>query len=166
MLTLKDLSARYELSPKQARRHMESVSHLITPYCRRGPHNTTLVSEQAIPVFDRLSELLRDGFSLPTAAQQISEEMNGKGLAEDKLVENPQRTNGRTGDVVYRDDLVAELRSQVQDLRKERERLLGLLEDSQSQVRQLMLPAPKPTEGYPPQPLTRWQALKTLLLGR
>ena len=164
MLTLKDLAARYELSSKQARRYWESVSHLIAPYCQRGPHNTALVSEQAIPVFDRLSELLRDGLSLPGATQQIANEMNGNGFAESKLIRNSEHTARQIESTAYRDELIEEMRAQVQDLRKERERLLGLLEESQAQVRQLMLPAPKPESQQPL--MSRWQALRALVLGR
>ncbi len=160
MLTLKDISARYDLSPKQARRYLESVSHLISSYCQRGPHNTTLVSQQAIPVFDRLTELLRDGLSLPAASQQISKEMNGNGKTDAHLTVDSWQTNGQP----YRDELLGDLRAQVQDLRQERERLLRLLEESQLQVRQLMLPAPKPALSQ--QSMSRWVALRVALLGR
>ncbi len=67
MLTLKAISVRYGLSPKQTRRYWEAVAPLLARYAHRGPHNTTLISEQAIPVFDRLMELLREGLSLPSA---------------------------------------------------------------------------------------------------
>lgn len=163
MYTLKDLSVRYDLSPKQARRYFESVSQLIAPHCQRGPHNTTLVSEQAIPVFDRLLELMRNGLGLPAAAQQIVKEMNGIETANGKLTSSSGETVSSLEKRVYRDELVDELRTQVQELRRERDRLINLLESSQDQVRQLMLPSPKSNASLAP---NRWQAVKILVLGR
>jgi hypothetical protein len=89
--------------------------------------------------------------------------MNGIETANGKLTSSSGETVSSLEKRVYRDELVDELRTQVQELRRERDRLINLLESSQDQVRQLMLPSPKSNASLAP---NRWQAVKILVLGR
>jgi len=127
MLTLRDIAARYELSPKQARRYWEAVSPLLTQYARRGPHNTILLSEQAIPVLDRLAELVRSGLSLPAAAEQLRGELNGSGQAESKQMDDYGQTD-------YRDELISVLKAQLAEKDRQIAELLAQLRELQQRA--------------------------------
>lgn len=128
MLTLKDLSKRYRLTPKQARRWWDAVSPLLDHHAQRGPHNVILVSEQGIPVFDRLAELVREGLSLPAAAERLREELNGSGQVEGE----PSSEGGQSPTSADpRDELIAILKEQLREKDKQIAALLSQLEDLQ-----------------------------------
>jgi len=127
MLTLRDIAARYELSPKQARRYWEAVSPLLSQYARRGPHNAILLSEQAIPVLDRLAELIHSGLSLPAAAEQLREELNGSRQAGGKQTDNYEQTD-------YRDELIAILKAQLAEKDRQIAELLSQLRELQQRA--------------------------------
>lgn len=149
MLTLRDLSARYGLSPRQTRRYWEAVSPLLAPYVQRGPHNVTLLSEQAIPIFDRLLGLLREGLSVPAAAEKLREEMRSSGQTDGMLAGNGGHTRGDP-----RDELIAILKAQLAEKDRQIAELLA-------SVRELQMRALPPAA-----PISRLQALKLALLGR
>lgn len=149
-MTLKNLSARYGLSPKQTRRVWEAVRPLLSPYTQRGPHNVTLISEQAIPILDRFMELLREGLSVPAASEKLHEEMKSSGPAQGTL---PASNGHSQGDP--RDELIAILKAQL----AEKDCLIADLLNSVRDLQMKALPPAAPR-------LSRWQALKIAILGR
>jgi vacuolar-type H+-ATPase subunit I/STV1 len=166
MLTLKDLSKRFGWSDKQTRRYWEAVSPLLSEFTHRGPHNTILLSPQALAVFDRLQELLRQGISLPTAAVKLREELNGSGQSQVEL-------SGNGGEAPSPSDpweeLVAVLKDQLREKDKQIAELLAQLRERDEQIKALM-PGPKADSRSRGDHLSsnpsRWQALKYALLGR
>lgn len=91
-----------------------------------------LLSEQALPIFDRLAELIRAGLSLPAAAEQLRLELTDKGLAERKL----EGDGGQTGP---KDELIAVLKAQLEIKDRQITALLAQLEGLQHRA----LPPPR-----------------------
>lgn len=147
MMTLQDLSARYGLSPKQTRRVWEAVRPLLAPYTQRGPHNVTLISEQAIPILDRFLELLREGLSVPAASEKLHKEMKSSGSAQGAL----PASNGHPDP---RDELIAILKAQLAEKDRQIAELLNSVRDLQMKA----LPPAAPR-------LSRWQAFRIAILG-
>jgi hypothetical protein len=161
MMTLSDVAARYSLTEKQARRRWEALSPLLAQFAQRGPHNTIMLSPQALAVFDRLTDLLKSGLSLPSAAGQLREEMRGSGQTQTDLA-------GSKGSPAPHDDLLPILKEQLTAKDHLIEQLLAQLRDRDEQLRALMPgPVANGKSGSSSRPsLTRWNALRFALLGR
>jgi hypothetical protein len=136
MMTLQDISKRYGLTTKQARRWWDAASPLLDHYAQRGPHNVILLSEQALPIFDRLAELIKAGLSLPAAAEKLREELTDREPAEGKL-------EGNGGRIDARDELIAILKAQLEVKDRQIAALLAQLEELQRRA-------------LPPPPRRRW----------
>jgi|GEM_PF-7086748 len=164
MLTLKDLSQRFGWSDKQTRRYWKAVSPLLSEFTQRGPHNTILLSPQALAVFDRLQDLLRQGLSLPAVAEKLREELNDSGHTQGELSGNGGKARSSSDPW---EELVAVLKEQLREKDKQIAELLAQLRERDEQIKALM-PGPKPDSRSPSdQPsLSRWQALKYALMGR
>ena len=168
MLTTSDLGKRYQLTHKQVRSLVDTVSPLLADGVARGPHNTILIKETAIPVFDRAMDLRREGASWPSIEEQLNREMtdlfNGSGangtpaggpaMGEQppgkRANSDPPKGNETTA------ELIAALKDQIQELKQDKEFL-------QERVKQLeVLALPANSQGR----LSRWRHLRAVFLGR
>ncbi len=163
MLELKTVADRCGLSEHQARRVVRALSPVLQDRLKRGKDNRILLDNSALMIVDRAVNLWRGGLPLQNVSQTVATEITngaktGADGLTDRLPNHEQPTHNHCTTCEAREDLVKELRT-------DKERLLRLLEDSQAQIRQLMLPPPKTGDSSPP-PITRWQALRIALLGR
>jgi len=163
MLTLKDLSKRFGWSDKQTRRYWEAVSPLLSEFTQRGPHNTILLSPQALAVFDRLQDLLRQGLSLPAAAEKLREELSISGPSQGELSGNGGEARPPSDPW---EELVAMLKDQLREKDKQIAELLAQLRERDEQIRALMPGPQMDSKGPGGDHLSRWRALKYALLGR
>lgn len=162
MLTIQDISQRFGLSKKSVRRRLDSLGPTISQHLDTGRQNAILFSDAAVSIFDRLMQLeAQDKLSPSAAIEKLKSELanGGNHVSE-------ERGNGAQTVPSTSPELVGVLTRQIEDLRTERDRLLAIIENQEEQIRALM---PGPTE---PQPngqgngLSRWLALRVLVLGR
>lgn len=160
MMTIKDLAERFGISEKSVRRRLDSLSPVISQHLTTGRQNAILLTDSGVSIFDRLIQLERQDKLSPTAAAERvkSELQNGISPMSDHGV-GPVPTVPNVPN-----ELVEVLTRQVEDLRSERDRLLSIIEEQGQQIRALM-PGPTELRNKNNQRLTRWQALKVVLLG-
>jgi len=163
MYTVKDLAERFGLHPKRVRERLAVLSPLIDPYLVEGKQNAKLLTDGGLAIFDRLIQLEREGLTVQAAVQKLQNELSHGQKTPDQRASLEPASNGNND----KDELIAVLKEELQYLRQERDRLLGIIENQSEQLRAL-LPGPKPQNGQdgPAKKLTRWQALKIAILGR
>jgi len=164
-MTIADLRQRFSLSDKAVRRRLDALAPVIAPFVSRGENNAILLSDAGVAIFDRLIQVERETKrGLRAAAEVVISEVRNGREPEDKPGTNADNLS------VRRDEVIELLRAQVEDLRRERDRLLAMLEAKEEQIKALMPgPSAPPSsgEGGIPHPgLSRWRALKYALLGR
>jgi len=167
MMGIADLRERFGLSDKAVRRRLDALSPVIAPFVSRGENNAILLSDAGVAIFDRLIQVERETKRGLRAAAElvISEVQNGR---------EPEGKAGANADkpAANRDEVIELLRAQVEDLRRERDRLLAMLEAKEEQIRALMPgPSASPSSGsggggVPRPGFSRWRAFKYALLGR
>jgi predicted transcriptional regulator len=171
LLTKSEIAQRYGLTERQVRHRLTALDGLLTGHVSLGQGGQRVLDDFAVAIFDRLMQLEREGLSPSAAVSRIREEVpadaNGSGGA-------PERQEGVRAGQPLSEAVIEELRArladkdkQIEDLRSERDRLLSIIEQQGEQVRALM-PGPAAADGPEGRGecLTRWQALKYLLLGR
>ncbi len=170
-MTIQDLSKRFGISEKSVRRRLDSLDPVISQHLATGRQNAILVSSSGMAIFDRLMQIEREEKLSPSAAAEkvIRELANGGNGVSDQGVSSDQSVPGLGLGPGGVDQLIGVLKSQIGDLRAERDRLLSLIEQQGEQLRALM-PGPSESEsegnGRGAPRISRWQHLKAALLGR
>lgn len=169
MLTTKDIGKRYRLSAKQVRSLVDAVSPLLADGVARGPHNTILIKEPTLAVFDRAMELRREGASWPAISEQLDRELaktsNGSmenslstnGPAVAQLPSEPQANGANHIEDGATGELLKVLKDQIQELKQDKE----FLQDRVKQLEILALPANSERR----QRASRWHHLKSVFTG-
>lgn len=161
MIGIADLRRRFGLSDKAVRRRLDALYPVIAPFLSRGENNAILLSDAGVAIFDRLIQVERETKrGLRAAAEVVIAEVRNGREPEGKPRENADKPTSN------RDEVIELLRAQVEDLCRERDRLLALLEAKEEQIKALMPgpSSPPPSGGIPR--LSRWRALRYALLGR
>lgn len=162
MYTVKDLSERFGLHSKRVRERLAALSPLIDPYLAEGKQNAKLLTDGGLSVFDRLMQLEQEGLTVQAAIQKLKDELSDGQKTPGQRASSERVSNGADA----KDELIAVLKEQLLHTQQERDRLLGIIENQSEQLRALM-PGPKAQNGQGGNPaLTRWQALKVLVLGK
>lgn len=138
-------------------RRVTALGALVTPHVTEGKNGGFLFDDGVLSILKRLSELERDGLSVAAAVQRIREEMkrpDGNALA-------PTVPGAPAGDT---SELVAELKARVKEQSEIISFLREQLEQRDEQILALM-PGPSERQGKE-NGLTRWRALRVLVLGK
>jgi hypothetical protein len=130
MFTVNHLAQRYGLTANQVRDRLTLLEGLLNGQMIRGRQNAKLLTDAGLAIFDRLIQLEQDGIPGVTAVTMITDEQS----------KGPNTTVNLSSNGSHTEELIGELRAQVQDLRQERDQLLKLLEDLQARIP--ALPAP------------------------
>jgi hypothetical protein len=144
MLELKDIQSRFGLSEHQARRLLRALAPVLRGRVRRGRDNRILLDDGACAIVERAVGLWRSGVALRDLSQTVASE-----LGESAMYSDAAGTHERCQACAAREELIRELRA-------DKERLLRLVEELQARIPALPAPAR----------LSRWQALKIVILGR
>ncbi|MEO0228323.1 MAG: hypothetical protein ABIL70_09790 [candidate division WOR-3 bacterium] len=136
MFTVNDLVQRYGLTANQVRDRLTMLEGLLDGHIIRGRQNAKLLTDAGLAIFDRLLQLERDGIPAATAVSMMKDER----LKDQNTMVNLDQNDGHT------QELIQELRAQVQDLRQERDRLLKLIEDLQARIP--ALPSSEPRRSW------------------
>jgi len=157
MYTVKDLAQRFALHPKRVRERLAALGPLVEPHIIEGKQNAKLLTDAGMAIFDRLRQLEQEGYTVQAAVQKLKEELSD----QRKTMGHPASNQDANGSPDARDELIKALKAQVEDLRAERDRLLAIIENQTEQIRALM----PGVEQQKPR-LSRWEAIKYILLGR
>jgi hypothetical protein len=144
MLELKDIQSRFGLSEHQARRLLRALAPVLRGRVRRGRDNRLLLDDGACAIVERAVGLWRSGVALRDLSQTVASELGESAMYSDAVA-----THERCQACAAREELIRELRA-------DKERLLRLVEELQARIPALPAPAR----------LSRWQALKIVILGR
>lgn len=164
MQGIPELSKRFGISEKSVRRRLDILKPVLDQHLTTGRQNAILLTDSGIAIFDRLIQLEQQDKLSPTAAldkvtSEVHNGLSGASKHEEVTVQPLDQTvPPPTADLIH------VLKQQVEDLRLERDRLLGIIEGQQSQM-QLMLPGSKDGTDEEPR-LSRWQHLRALVSGR
>lgn len=164
MLSIQDLSQRFGISEKSVRRRLDSLKPVLDQHLTTGRQNAILLKDSGIAIFDRVMQLEQQDKLSPSAALEKVISEVGKGFSE--VSKDEQGVVQSIGQAVPapNEELVEVLKQQVSDLRNERDRLLGIIENQNEQM-QAMLPGS--TEEPPPsEKRSRWSHLKAVVTGR
>lgn len=157
-LTMHDvqfLCDRFGLTVKQVRDRLTTLSPTITGQIRQGKRGAKVLTDAGLAIFDRLIELERGGLSVSASVEQIQEE---RSEVDSSPLSSSVSEEGVSGDPT----VISLLVQQNEDLRLERDRLLGLLENQSVQL-QAMLPGS--TEEDQKSKRSRWHHLKSVITG-
>jgi DNA-binding transcriptional MerR regulator len=150
MWTIKDLMERFGLSEKQVRIRLAALDPLLDGHCRTGKQNAILVDDYAFKLFERLTQIEKQGIITKDAAKQVATEL-GK---PDEIGSSPQgqawEGAGQAGGERWAQLLVEALQERVNALEQDKaylqrqiEQLLEQLQEKDAQLKTLMLPPPK-----------------------
>ncbi len=153
MLTMKDISKRYELTSNQTRACWDAVSPLLVDYIERGPHNAVLVSEEAIFILDRMIELRRSGLSWSACGDKLKKEMTD---STENTPQTPPQLSTNENNLAPNAEIISIFKEQLDRKDEQIEELLAQLKDVQ------MRALPEHSEGRK----SRWQYLKAVFTGR
>jgi hypothetical protein len=167
MLTLEAVKDRLGLdSVRQVRHRIDTARQLLAPYLKHGKNNQLLVDSNAIVILDRLRQLESRGQTLEQAVQEIQTETQGNGNGKPSSTTGELEVN-HEGKIAGVENV--RLKEQVSDLRGMVTFLQDQLNKRDEQILALM---PAKGEARPGRPgpgerkLSRWQALRFVLLGR
>ena len=173
MVTLQELANRLGLSYWQTQRLVAELRAPLGDMCKGVQGRPLFIAPEAIAMIERAMMLYKEGTPLRELANVVKSEMHGT----EKISSNEHNTfvqpaaNGSQ-------ELVKTLQNQIDDLRRERDRLLGLIDNGQAQIKELQgqvrdlerlaLPSHSSQNSSNGQGerLSRWQALRMLVLGR
>jgi hypothetical protein len=144
MLELRDLQSRFGLSEHQARRLLRALAPVLRGRVRRGRDNRILLDDGACAIIERAVGLWRSGVALRDLSQTVASELGESAMYSDAVA-----THERCQACAAREELIRELRA-------DKERLLRLVDELQARIPALP----------PPARLSRWAALKIVILGR
>jgi len=163
MLTIQDVSKRFGISEKTVRRRLDSLSPVIDQHLTTGAQNAIMVKDAGLAIFDRVMQLIQQGKLSPSAAiEKVINEVQQPDTALDKQGGSAVQTFDQLVPEPTK-ELIDMLKQQADDLRGERDRLLGIVESQQDQI-QLMLPGSISEDSMDKR--GRWQHLKAALFGQ
>ena len=139
-------------------RRVTALGSLVTPHVTEGKNGGFLFDDSVFSILKRLSELERDGLSVTAAVQRIREEMK----KPDSNAVAPTVPSAPASDT---SELITELKARVKEQGEIISFLKGRLEQREDQILALM-PGPRPVGENGGTRLSRWQALRVLVLGR
>jgi len=151
MLGVNDLAKHFAVSPRAIHRRLTVCGALDLEGVELAAKGYR-VSDQGLAVLGRMLELERDGSTIEEAASTVKDELGTR--ADDRQDSAAER---RASVEAPGAELVSVLKHQVDDLRGERDRLMGLLEQAQAML---------PTSSASRQRLGRWAALRAVVTGR
>jgi hypothetical protein len=152
MLELRDLQSRFGLSEHQARRLLRALAPVLRGRVRRGRDNRLLLDDGACAIVERAVELWRSGIPLRDLWQSVAGEMRDPAShwPSGGELDQAKPPQDQCPLCQSRDALIAHLREENAWLRAK-------LDEALSRI-----------PALPPAParLSRWQALKIVILGR
>lgn len=167
LISKTELAARYGLSERQVRHRLTALDTLLTGHVNQGQGGQTVLDDYAVAIFDRLRQLEREGLSPSAAASRIRQDdlphVNDSGSSA-------QRQGSVNGGQGASAEVLEQLRArladrddQLRDLRIERDRLLGVIEDQGVQLRALAPGVSVKDRGD--LRFNRWWALRYVIFG-
>jgi DNA-binding transcriptional MerR regulator len=151
MMSVKDVASRLGLSEWAARRLLYACKPLLDGLQGYGSHGEWLINPQAIPILERAKELRAAGIRLQELCSRLAQEMapsqNGSPLNGEQVCASREQGDAQA--------LIKALQEQIAHLREENAWLRAKLDEALARI-----------PALPPARLSRWQALKLLLLGR
>lgn len=165
MMNVQDLANRYGLHPKRVRERLAELGSLVDPHLVRGRQNAILITDAALAIFDRLVQLEKEGYSIPTAVQVMQKEALVQQPTNGHLNGDGAATDGSTPEV---QEIVTQQNVTIQHLQKEVEWLRKMVEtkDQQLSEKDQVIRAVTAGPKIETQHLSRWQALRLAILGR
>jgi len=159
MLTLKELQDRLAMNEWPLRRLIDAVAPLLQGQLHRKPGQPLQVDSAALGLLDRAKVLFERGTPRSHLVEVLQGELQGlqRSAANTSADVSNYQQIPLQSPTAPSAELVDVLKRQVDDLRGERDRLLGLLE----QGAQAALPAS--TQSH--QRLGRWAALRAVVSG-
>jgi len=152
VLTVKEVASRLGLSEWAARRLLYACRPLLNELQGYGSHGEWLINPQAIPILERAKELRAQGIRLqelcPRLAQEMKSGQNGSPFGDEQACANREQGDAQA--------LIKALQEQIAHLREENAWLRAKLDEALARIPALPAPAR----------LSRWQALKIVILGR
>jgi hypothetical protein len=151
MMELKDIQSRFGLSEHQARRLLRALAPVLRGRVRRGRDNRILLDDGACAIIERAVELWRSGVALRDLSQTVASEMGDvtSHWPSGGELDQAKPSQDQCPLCQSRDALIAHLREENAWLRAKLDEALARIP---------ALPAPAR--------LSRWQALKIVILGR
>lgn len=163
MLELKAVANHLGLSEHQARRVLRALTPVLQAGIKRGRDNRILVENGDLAIMERAVALWHGGLPLRDLSQTVASELgNGNYHGSVSLVPNlakPPSDHCPTCEA--REELVRELRA-------DKTRLIEELSEARQQIRALAPGQLANGNGGPSSrpSLTRWRALRYIVLGR
>lgn len=176
MLTVENLTTRYGISDRALRRRLDALQPVLGGYIQRGQNNALLFQDGALAILDRLSQLQRDaGLGLTDAASKVRNELlNGNAAPAEERPKSAEPSAEVHKLIQSYEDRIREQADMIQFLQeqvgKRDEQILALM-PGKGEAK----PGPQErTNGEPSKTrrvqdgrkLSRWQALRFVLLGR
>jgi len=159
--TANDLKGSLGYPGKRVYARIDAVSAQFPGVVETGKNNKKFVSDRGFAILRRLKELEDDGHSIETAMNKIVAELKEHEQNNEKPTLTQTETTGKQNDLIPAKELITVLKEQLRAKDSELERVMGLLEQSQGQIRAML-----PTSSATRQRLGRWAALRAVLTGR
>jgi len=135
--TIEKLKQRFSLSDQQIYRRLHEARHLLQPHIRRGDKNAIHLTEGGFRILENIIELEKQGRTLANAVSEVEKHLqnSSKPSKEDELpdkhpeeLDKLDKTEYRSlleqigylkGQLDLKDQLLRELKEEVQELREE-----------------------------------------------
>lgn len=137
MWTIEKLKQRFSLSDQQIYRRLHEARRLLQPHIQRGDKNAILLTEGGFRILENIIELEKQGRTLANAVAEVEKHLQNGGPTpdgEESLEEHPENLKKHSetdyrrlleqigylkGQLDLKDQLLQELKEELQKLREE-----------------------------------------------
>lgn len=148
------------MSDRALRRRLDALEPLIGAHIHRGQNNALLFDDGALAILDRLAQVQREaGLGLTDAVEKIKSEFaNGHNSSAQ---ERPQSAEPSADHAIIA-KLIGAYEDRIESLERDKAYLQAKLDEALAKLPALPPPS---ASGQDAPRLSRWQALKLVLLG-
>jgi len=93
MFDIKSLADRVGLEVGFVRRVVKAINPLLAPHMTRGDSNALLFDSSALPIFERVSQLKKDGLILPEIEKRLASDFANPSSQDSKPSETPSKSS-------------------------------------------------------------------------